>query len=409
MTLRDSPPSPPLTRRNVLAALGTVGVVSVGSGLGSVAYFADSERLTAGADGGLMDLRLDYRTESENGVETVPADRGDYDCQASNLVDGAAAPLFDLEEVGPGDSGSSQFCLHVCDNRAYLWLRSCLVETGEHGRTYPELLVDGTDEEGELQEYVEVEIWYDHDGDGDRDDDEGFVYRGTLAGLDAAACGGIPLDGVGFFEEDEDDCVALVKFEEFDGQVFDIVEYLDTGDDDATSPVSYATYAPDDPDDDGHVYTVEAPDGSDLDLRFHDYEFDNDLTALQITVLGDDPGYGLCGAVVKSANATEEYTFDCATSGFVRSPLSSTGGGPAKRREISHITVSVCERDSDEGVCFDPDRYCLGLRWSLPADAPDINAVQGDSATFSLTFGAVQCRHNMANVNPFAGVGRPAP
>jgi hypothetical protein len=407
MTLRDSPPSSPLTRRNVLAALGTVGVVSVGSGLGSVAYFADAERLTAGAGGGLMDLRLDYRTESKHGVETVPADRGSYDCEASDLVDGAAAPLFDLEEVSPGDSGTSQFCLHVCDNRAYLWLRSCLVETGENGRAYPELLVDGT-EEGDLQEYVEVEIWYDHDGDGDRDGDEGFVYRGTLAGLDAAACGGIPLDGVGFFDDEGDDCVDLVKFEDLDGRLFETTEYLDGGDSGSAAPVPYATYAPDDPDD-GHVYTVEAPDGSDLALRFHEYEFDDELTGVRITVLGEDPGYGLCGVIAKSGNAAAEYAFDCATSGFVRSPLSNPGGSPAKRREMSHITVSVCERDATEWVCFDPDRYCLGLRWSLPTDAPDINAVQGDSATFSLAFGAVQCRHNMANVNPFAGTGRPAP
>jgi hypothetical protein len=418
MTLRDSPPSPPFSRRKILAALGTIGVVSVGAGLGSGANFSDTEGLFGTTAGGLVDLRLDYRTESEDGVEQVPSDRGSYDCASTALVDGDAAPLFNLTNVDPGDDGEAQFCLHVCDNRSYLWLQSCLLETGEHGLTYPELLVDDTagENEGELQDYVEVELWYDHDGDGERDADEGYIYRGSLAGLDAVACRGLPLDGVGFFPSDDaGECVELVKFEDLVGTTFENYEYPD-GDIEPTDPVPYSEYDPDAPDSDGHVYTVETPDGGEVDLRFHEYEYENgDLVGVRITVLPDDEDdeseteYGLCTVRVKSGggrDAIEEYTPECTLSEMVYSPLAENRN--VDRQEISHITVFVCEREEPpEGVCFDPERYCFGLTWSLPVDAPNINAVQGDSTTFAVQFGAVQCRHNMANVNPFAGAGRP--
>jgi hypothetical protein len=415
MTLRDLPsPSPPPTRRKVLAALGTIGVVSVGAGLGSGANFSDVEGLAGGTDGGLMDLRIDYRTEFEGAVREVPSDRDDLDCTSRGLVDGDAAPVFDLDAIDPGDSGRAEFCLHVCDNRAYLWLQACLLETAENGQSYPEALVDDTSgtNQGELQDYVEVEIWYDHDGDGERDADEGYVYRGSLAGLDAAACRGVPLDGVGFFPDDEAGaCTELVKFEDLAGELFETYEYPD-GDAAVAAPVPYATYDPDAPDDDGHVYTVVAPDGGEVDLRFHDYAYENgDLVGVRITVLPDDENdaatteYGLCAVRVKSGggrDAVEEYTPDCTRSEMVYSPRS--GRANVERQEISHITVSVCERtDPPEGVCFDPESYCLGVRWSFPADTAEINAVQGDSARFSMSFGAVQCRHNMANVNPFDG------
>jgi hypothetical protein len=418
MTLRDSLTSPPpLTRRNVLAALGTVGVLGVGAGLGSGASFSDVEELAGGTDGGLVDLRIDYRTEFEGAVREVPSNREGLDCASTGLVDGDAAPLFDLASIDPGDAGSAEFCLHVCDNRSYLWLQGCVHETTENGQTLPEAQVDGTsgENEGELQDYLDVELWYDHDGDGERDADEGYVYRGSLAGLDAVACRGLPLDGVGFLPGDETAaCTDLVKLEDLDGELFGTYEYPD-GDSAAADPVPYATYDPDASDGDGHVYSVVGPDGDEVDLRFHDYQFENgDLVGVRLTVLPDDDpettGYGLCRVVVKSGGGPDvvaEYAPDCTRSELVYSPRSDRTN--VDRQEISYVAVSVCERqetpETPETSCFDPGRYCLGLSWSLSADAENVDAVQGDGVRFSLTFGAVQCRHNEGNRNPFAGDG----
>ena len=92
-------------------------------------------------------------------------------------------------------------------------------------------------------------------------------------------------------------------------------------------------------------------------------------------------------AAVRETHAPEAFVLDC-------------------ERDFETLQPAVAEELGLLVDELDPTTY--PAEW-LPADAPDINAVQGDSATFSLTFGAVQCRHNMANVNPFTGVGRPAP
>lgn len=75
-----------LTRRKVLAGLGTVGVASAGAGLGTSAYFSDREdfkdnTLTAGA----LDLKVDweehYYWDQINGLDvqrTQPSDSEDY-------------------------------------------------------------------------------------------------------------------------------------------------------------------------------------------------------------------------------------------------------------------------------------------------------------------------------------------
>jgi hypothetical protein len=52
------------------------------------------------------------------------------------------------------------------------------------------------------------------------------------------------------------------------------------------------------------------------------------------------------------------------------------------------------------GCLEDGEGACLGLWWELPATEPDINVVQGDSATFQLTFGwTTQC----GDPNPLDG------
>lgn len=51
-----------LSRRNVLAGLGTIGVASAGAGLGTTAFFSDEEAVDASLQAGRLDLILEYFT-----------------------------------------------------------------------------------------------------------------------------------------------------------------------------------------------------------------------------------------------------------------------------------------------------------------------------------------------------------
>ncbi|WP_435332786.1 hypothetical protein [Haloarchaeobius sp. TZWWS8] len=51
-----------ISRRQVLAGLGTIGVASAGAGLGTTAFFGDTERLSGWYEAGRVDLILDYRS-----------------------------------------------------------------------------------------------------------------------------------------------------------------------------------------------------------------------------------------------------------------------------------------------------------------------------------------------------------
>ncbi|WP_178916442.1 VWA domain-containing protein [Natronomonas gomsonensis] len=196
-----------LSRRKVLAGISAVGVASAGAGLGTSAFFSDTESfddntLTAGT----LDLKLDYKSTYLGGpgrLDDVVAmgypdaeDLGDgrylldqapspADMQAwedlvqgeqfdfcspeadEYLVNGDGIPVFTLEDVKPGDSGEVTISLHICDNPAYLQLFGALTENLENGQTESELDAEGedTDGVGELADAIEVCVWYDEDCD----------------------------------------------------------------------------------------------------------------------------------------------------------------------------------------------------------------------------------------------------
>ncbi|TKX42150.1 MULTISPECIES: VWA domain-containing protein [unclassified Halorubrum] len=196
-----------LSRRKVLAGLGAVGVASAGAGLGTTAYFNDTEAfegntLTAGE----LDLKLDYKSTYLGGpgrLEHVQSmgypdaeDLGDgrylldqapspADMQAWEdlvqgeefdfcspeadefLVNGDGIPVFTLDDVKPGDSGEVTISVHICDNPAFLYLAGELTENAENGQSEPEMEQEGEDTDGigELADAIEVCVWYDEDCD----------------------------------------------------------------------------------------------------------------------------------------------------------------------------------------------------------------------------------------------------
>jgi predicted ribosomally synthesized peptide with SipW-like signal peptide len=196
-----------LTRRRVLAGIGTVGLASAGAGLGTSAYFSDRERFTSNElAAGTLDLKLDYKATYTGGAGRLddiramgypdaddlgdgvylldqaptPAEMQEWhdfvmgeqfpycDPEADEyLVNGDGIPVFTLDDVKPGDSGEVTISLHICDNPAYLRLVGEITGEAENGQTDPEVVAEGVDGDGlgELADAIEVCVWYDEDCD----------------------------------------------------------------------------------------------------------------------------------------------------------------------------------------------------------------------------------------------------
>ncbi|GAA0549452.1 SipW-dependent-type signal peptide-containing protein [Halorubrum ejinorense] len=202
-----------LSRRKMLAGLGAIGVASAGAGLGTTAYFNDTESfedntLTAGNLDLLVDWQQtydfgegrqfvsahpDHDGDGEQSVEIDGdvfsysdfPDETDEDSNGANLpvltcdnipplseADFGTDPvtgeemetLVRLTDVKPGDSGEITFSLHLCDNPGYIWMQAGNVSEDGGAGTEPELLVD-PDNVGDLGDAIEARLWYDEDCD----------------------------------------------------------------------------------------------------------------------------------------------------------------------------------------------------------------------------------------------------
>jgi predicted ribosomally synthesized peptide with SipW-like signal peptide len=211
-----------LTRRKLLAGLGAAGLASTGAGLGTSAYFTDSEPFDGNSlAAGELDLKVDWqqyyygpgRSEAyapagrpyvsafPDFYRNDPNDRSQRATDAFGFpiqeVDGVKDPIMSraelasrgvpdpeaafrsqfadvpdyfeqtdrvalvrLFDVKPGDSGEVVFSLHLFDNPGYVWLLGELVSDEENGQTEPEAGDDPTDaaDAGELAAAIRAEV-----------------------------------------------------------------------------------------------------------------------------------------------------------------------------------------------------------------------------------------------------------
>ena len=202
-----------LSRRKMLAGLGAIGVASAGAGLGTTAYFNDTESFDGNTlTAGQLDLLVDWQQTYDFGegrqfVSAHPDHDGDgeqsieIDGEVSKYSDfpdetdedsnGANLPvltcdnipplseadfgtdpvtgeemetLVQLTDVKPGDSGEITFSLHLCDNPGYIWMQAGNVSEDGGTATEPEMLVD-PDNLGDLGDAIQATLWYDEDCD----------------------------------------------------------------------------------------------------------------------------------------------------------------------------------------------------------------------------------------------------
>ena len=213
-----------ISRRRALAGIGAIGVASAGAGVGTSAYFSDTEsfegnQLTAGE----LDLKVDWEEHYYDGDasgstgDSVPSLRqvsgsGDVAAGAVGLpdptdpqvavhatdldafmdatvlesggpTDDPPTGVVNLSDVKPGDFGEVTLSYHLSGNPGYVRLSAEVLADDENGQTEPEEEVDDTTGagSGELGEKVQAALWYDPDCDNVLDEEtETVLKRGTL-------------------------------------------------------------------------------------------------------------------------------------------------------------------------------------------------------------------------------------
>lgn len=143
-----------LSRRNMLAGLGTIGIASAGAGMGTSAYFNDKERIANNTvTAGKLDLKLDWWQAYWQG-EKKGGWTKDYQPPDDN-----PGPIYQIEDAKPGDWGCGLISIHLRGNPAYVWA-GCNLKQWENGQTEPEAKVDDSTGkyEGELAENIKVAL-----------------------------------------------------------------------------------------------------------------------------------------------------------------------------------------------------------------------------------------------------------
>lgn len=155
---------PKVTRRKLLSGAGALGFLTLTTGLGRGMMsepVAFNRSMTVEGDNGL-DLRLDWR-ETYNG-EVVEGEET-LDEHRNNVSEA----LLDLGGVMPGDSGTVVLTPTILDSegnptngRLYMYTHVGEEPYRENGVTEPEEKAgDDTPNQGELQDYIDLTVWYD--------------------------------------------------------------------------------------------------------------------------------------------------------------------------------------------------------------------------------------------------------
>jgi len=153
-----------LSRRKVLAGLGTIGLAGAGAGLGTSALFSDTESFEGNTiTAGTLDMSVTASVEAANEYWADQVTLEELEVTA----DGEAVTGLQVEDVKPGDWGIICFEFEVADNPAYVQTTAAGLTSSENGYTEPEPTDDNG--EGELEENMLAEVYQSFDTDADSD------------------------------------------------------------------------------------------------------------------------------------------------------------------------------------------------------------------------------------------------
>lgn len=193
-----------------------MGLIGIGLGAGTLAYFSDVEAAEGTFTAGSLDLKVDLNSTYWKWDGNVY-----YHNFSEKDLDPQVDYFWQLDDVKPGDWGEMTISLHLYDNPGHLWFEVDVTEDDDNGITEPESEAGDTTDgagAGELDEYIWVMIWRDDDCDNMWDIDEDgcpFGCEGILV-VDNDGYQGEPLIWSGYLED-------------IDDAVFNLDEYLPDG------------------------------------------------------------------------------------------------------------------------------------------------------------------------------------
>ena len=150
-----------LSRRKMLLGLGAVGVASAGAGLGTTAYFNDTETFEGNSlTAGTLDMSVT--------AELVAADdywSGQTQIPLSATADGQGVTAgLVVDDVKPGDWAIVCFDIEVGDNPGYVQVRTENFTEAGGANPEPEQEVEGdADNDADLGEFLLTSVWQNYD------------------------------------------------------------------------------------------------------------------------------------------------------------------------------------------------------------------------------------------------------
>lgn len=329
-----------VSRRRLLAGLGTVGAASAGAGLGTTAYFTDTETLRGVIGAGALDTRLDWQQTyvGPSGVEYVNA----FPDRTTNGPGTAGSGTSGSGTVSTADATSDepdgiQDPIESRDD----------VADRLYGRTYADLnLVDRTNAEGTYRAQFA--------------DSPSFAVTGPIIDLDDVKPGDSGAVSYSVHQFDEPGYVWLKAGLREHGEGTVTEPELAAGDEDDTGDGS-----------------------SDGEL----------LGAVRVQLWYDDGD-----SVVEPDESPPER--DLIFEGSLATMLTDSTNGLAAGIPLDGAPDSPERECFPADVPGDEQVRHVGFRWWLPTSVG--NEVQGDRVTFDLVFASEQCRHNDGSANPFA-------
>jgi predicted ribosomally synthesized peptide with SipW-like signal peptide len=155
-----------LSRRKMLAGLGAVGLASVGAGLGTSAYFSDTESFSNNSlTAGTLDMSVSADVVAAN---QYWMDQGGLDI---SVVADSEEPVFGLQvdDIKPGDWAVICFEISVGDNPGYVQVSTENFAEAGGANPEPEQEAEGNDDnDADLGEFLLTTVWQSYDDSGDK-------------------------------------------------------------------------------------------------------------------------------------------------------------------------------------------------------------------------------------------------
>jgi predicted ribosomally synthesized peptide with SipW-like signal peptide len=151
-----------LSRRKMLAGLGAVGLASAGAGLGTAAYFSDTEEFEGNSiTAGTLDMSVSATVVAANEYWVNNGGLG-----LAAVADSQDAVVgLEVDDVKPGDWGIICFDIDIESNPGYVQV--CTEEFAEAGGANPEPEQEAegdADNDADLDEFLLSTVWQDYSG-----------------------------------------------------------------------------------------------------------------------------------------------------------------------------------------------------------------------------------------------------